>query len=265
MKKIIFSLIILFSNTNFAQGPEPREEGFSIDALLTGFAESIEGYKIRTSIKISELDQINTNFSNSFLDLLIKTTKPTQTEIIKFEDQSLHRMNQSLELGESNLLYLLNLKILAQIPYLNAKDFILNSENSFISPRFFEFYPNSFFDENYLTKIEGEKPLSPQYVSGSLRFLKEKNNGNFEDHHLKILLKSKINESLYELTNCSMTGLLLPVHMHLFYKLQCDYKLVTGKYESLMGNNIKEGAVLKGFVDLNGELDPALYESNINL
>ena len=67
MKNIILSLILLLANSTYAQGPEAREEGFSIDALLTGFAESIEGYKVRTSIKISELDQINTNFSDSFL------------------------------------------------------------------------------------------------------------------------------------------------------------------------------------------------------
>ena len=207
MKNIILSLILLLANSTYAQGPEAREEGFSIDALLTGFAESIEGYKVRTSIKISELDQINTNFSDSFLDLVIKTKSATETEIVKFEDQNLHRMNQSLELGESDLLYILKLQILAQIPYQNAKQFILNSENNYISKRFFDFYPNYFFDEEYLTDLEGDKPITPQYVSGSLRFVKEQDK-NFKDHHLKIVLKSKINESIYELTNCSMTGLL---------------------------------------------------------
>lgn len=264
MKKIIFSLIILFSNNNFAQGPEPRKDGFTIDALLTGFANSIDSYKVRTSIKISELDQINTNFSGSYLDLVIKTNSSTVTDIVKFEDENLHRMNQSLEIGESNLLYILKLNILAQIPYQNSKQFILNETNNFISPRFFDFYPTHYLDETYLTNIEGENPLSPQYVSGSLRFVKE-DEKDFNDHHLKVLLKSKINESVYELSNCAMTGLLLPVNMHLFYKLKCDYKLITGKYEALLGPNLQEGAILKGFVDLNGELDPALYESNISL
>lgn len=265
MKTIALSLIILFAFPSFAQGPEPREDGFSIDALLTGFANSIDGYKVRTSIKISELDQINTNFSDSYLDLVIKTNSTTKTNIIKFEDESLHRMNQSLELGESNLLYVLNLQIKAQIPYLNAKDFILNQSNNFISPRFFDFYPERYLDEQYLEELENEKPMTPQYVAGNLRFVKESENGTLDDHHLKIIVASKVNENIYELSNCSMTGLLLPVHLHLFYKLKCDYKLVNGKYDSLMSNNVQEGAVLKGFVDLEGELDPALYDSNISL
>ena len=34
MKNIILSLILLLANSTYAQGPEAREEGFSIDALL---------------------------------------------------------------------------------------------------------------------------------------------------------------------------------------------------------------------------------------
>lgn len=266
--KVLFliTFLIIFQNS-FAQGPENTKDSFSIDAVLTGFSKAIEGYDVRGSFKVNDLDKVNSNFTESYLDLIIKLKSSFSTDIVKFDNGALKPFNQQLFIGEKDLLKILNITIKAQIPYENSKKFIL--DNSYISPRFFGFYNENLFNPDYLAKRDqldpDEKPMTPQFITANLRFSKETEKGTYKDHHLKVIVKSPINVEEYQLTNCKMMGLLLPANMHLFYKLECDYKLTTGNYNGLIGNGIKEGATIKGFVDLNGELDPALYESNFSL
>lgn len=269
MKKIIVIIFIFSTSLSFAQGPEQTESGFNISSLITGFTNAIASYKIRSSIKIKELDRTNIKLTDSYLDLIVEMNSAITTSIFKFEDTSLDKMSLSLEIAEPNLLTLLNLKIISQIPYENTKNFILN--NNYISSQFFNFYPIDNFNPIKLKIREGlrkdESLMTPQYISGSLKFYKQTTDGQYSTHHLKILVKSKINEDVYELTNCSLTGLLMPLEMHLFYNLKCDYKLKTENkdYGKLLGNGIQEGANINGFIDLNGELDPALYDSSLSL